>query len=148
MAEDCICTNLFSIYSVLNDIATSLRHGSSGIGTINNNNLSNIRNSINALATSIGTLNDVVSKLDELFKCSSLTIACILKSSFINDLTSRPWLEVVHTDLSNINAKFQYDDKSIAEIWSYKEMCVSNETIVESPLSTYVSKGLLEFNDV
>lgn len=49
--------------------------------------------------------------------------------------------------LNNVNTNLQYDNKGIAEIWSYKEMCVSNETIVESPLSTFVSKAKLDIDE-
>lgn len=146
MADDCVCTNLISIYSVLNDIATSLKYGSNNITSLQNTNMRLIANKIDALATSIGTLNDVVSKLDELFKCNSVNIACVLKNGLMYD-TDVSCLSVIHTDLYGINYRLVYEGKNIAEIWSYKEMCVSNETIVESPLSTFVSKAKLDIDE-
>lgn len=52
-------------------------------------------------------------------------------------------LQIMQSKLQNIHADLNLIKNSIDN----KELCVSNETIVESPLSTFVSKAKLEVDE-
>lgn len=129
MADDCICTNLIAIHSVLSDIVTAL---------------GNINNRLNQQNSRLYDINDSINTGTAISYIGQELHAISGRLRITDENTDRNIIWYVKKIADNLT----FNDKNIAEIWSYKEMCVSNETIVESPLSTYVSKGSLEFNDV
>lgn len=104
MAEDCVCTNLASIYTMQSDLFNKMVSKQNAIAI----NLSSINARLNELNTNLISL---FGNLD--------------------------------TDLQGIKDNLILVKNSIDN----KEMCVSNETIVESPLSTFVSKAKLDVDE-
>lgn len=136
MADDCVCSALTSIYTMQSDLFTQIV-----------SKLNSINSTLSTNNTRLQSINNNLSNLFGHVQATLENIQSAISNGLMYD-NGVSCLYMIHSDLYGLKDKFEYNNKNIAEIWSYKEMCVSNETIVESPLSTYVSKGSLEFNDV